>query len=451
MTAELPTIETLSLPDNASMRQQSSFRLTINRNWPVVWLVALPLALSAAWSQAVAGEERSPAPAGSSAAITALRAYLAIDAAERPALEQQAFATIPLGRDGIEQARQRLSADRLAQIRRERAAEMQSRTLSLGKLQMPFAYRTFGKRPADGWSLYISLHGGGGTAARVNDQQWENQKRLYALEEGIYVAPRAPTNTWNLWHEPHIDTLLDRLIENFVALEAVNWNRVYVMGYSAGGDGVYQLAPRMADRWAAAAMMAGHPNETSPRGLRNVPFALQVGGRDAAYNRNTIAQQWSEKLSALQKADPEGYAHFVKVYPGKGHWMDREDAVAIPWMAQHTRDPVPKRIVWKQDDVTHRQLYWLGIPDTAEPARREIIASVAGQTITLASDEPGDVIVYLDDRLLDLDQPITIQAGDKVLFAGPAPPRTIQSLATLLERRSDPQLSFPCSVTVSLE
>ena len=37
---------------------------------------------------------------------------------------------------------------------------------------------------------------------------------LYTLDEGIYIAPRAPTNTWNLWHEAHIDPLFARLIEN---------------------------------------------------------------------------------------------------------------------------------------------------------------------------------------------------------------------------------------------
>ena len=52
-----------------------------------------------------------------------------------------------------------------------------------------------------------------------------------------------------------------------IMLYEVDPNKVYLMGYSAGGDGVYQLAPRMADRFAAAAMMAGHPNETSPLGL----------------------------------------------------------------------------------------------------------------------------------------------------------------------------------------
>ena len=61
-------------------------------------------------------------------------------------------------------------------------------------------------------------------------------------QEGIYLAPRAPTNTWNLWHQGHIDRMFMRLIENTVALQDVNPNRVYLMGYSAGGDGVYQVA-----------------------------------------------------------------------------------------------------------------------------------------------------------------------------------------------------------------
>ena len=30
-------------------------------------------------------------------------------------------------------------------------------------------------------------------------------KTAYRLQEGIYVAPRAPTDNWNLWHEAHID------------------------------------------------------------------------------------------------------------------------------------------------------------------------------------------------------------------------------------------------------
>ena len=381
--------------------------------------------------------------------LKTLQQYLQTDPSERAKLEKQDFAVQPLTKSDAGAARKMLAEDRMNQIRKDRAAEMKSRVLTDGEFRMPFDYTVYGEKPKNGRSLYISLHGGGGAPAAVNDQQWENQKHLYQLDEGIYVAPRAPTNTWNMWHQDHIDRLLSRLIENMVAFEDVDWNRVYLLGYSAGGDGVYQLAPRMSDRWAAASMMAGHPNETSPLGLRNLPFALQVGGKDAAYRRNEIAGEWKVKLAELQKADPNGYQHFVEIYPDKGHWMDRQDAVAIPWMASHTRNPLPPTVVWKQDDVTHPQLYWIGVDAENQKPGSLISAEAIGQTIQIKATEANQVIVYLDDRFVDLDSKIKIMHGDQSLFEGIVQ-RTIAALSSTLDVSGDPNLSFPSSVSVSI-
>ncbi|MEO1131021.1 MAG: transglutaminase domain-containing protein, partial [Planctomycetota bacterium] len=190
------------------------------------------------------------------------------------------------------QTRERSDARR-AQLRAARAAEVAEEAITIGEHTMRFMVRTYGE-DADDRPLWISLHGGGGAPTEVNDQQWHNQVTLYEPTEGVYVAPRAPTDTWNLWHQAHIDGLLDRLIENMIITRGVDPDRVYLLGYSAGGDGVYQLAPRMADCFAAAAMMAGHPNEAQPLGLRNLPFAIFMGAEDAAYNRNAVASRWGE-------------------------------------------------------------------------------------------------------------------------------------------------------------
>lgn len=77
-----------------------------------------------------------------------------------------------------------------------------------------------------------------------------------------------------------------------------------------------------------------------------------MGGKDAAYNRNQTAADCEKMLADLRTKDPEGYPHRVTIHADKGHWMDREDAVAVPWMMQYRRDRFPKRVVWKQDDVT---------------------------------------------------------------------------------------------------
>jgi hypothetical protein len=385
----------------------------------------------------------------SAAALDALADYLATAHDSRPPLAAQPFARTPLTREDADAARKKLWEDHARQIRALRTAEMKERRLKDGDLEMPFHYETFGDKPAGGRRLFISMHGGGGAPARVNDRQWENQKRLYRPEEGVYVAPRAPTNNWNLWHEPHIDRLFDRLIENMIVFEEVDPNRVYILGYSAGGDGVYQLAPRMADRWAAAAMMAGHPNDALPLGLRNIGFTIHVGGLDAAYNRNKVAAEWEQKLAELHKADANGYVHLVKIYPDKPHWLDREDASALDWMAEFTRNPVPSRIIWKQDDVTHRRFYWLAIDEGQEKAGAEIIANISSQQIDLQSSDVTKLCVRLDDRMLDLDKPVTVVAHGKQVFQGTVP-RVIGTIAQTLSERGDPAAVFCGEVEVSL-
>lgn len=155
---------------------------------------------------------------------------------------------------------------------------------------MKFFYKIFGDAPFGKRSLYISLHGGGNAPDAVNDRQWENQKRLYAPAEGMYLVSRAPTNTWNLWHENHIDAMFSAIIKDAIVFEGVDPNKAYILGYSAGGDGLYQLAPCMADYWAAASMIAGHPGDASPLPLRNLPFSIFAGGNDSAYNRNNLAR-----------------------------------------------------------------------------------------------------------------------------------------------------------------
>ena len=298
--------------------------------------------------------------------------------------------------------------------KKARAEEWKAKVIKLDDVEMKFDFKIFGDKPATGRSLYISMHGGGGTRAAVNEQQWKNQINLYKPEEGVYLAPRSPTDTWNMWHRDHIDKFFQRVIENAILFEGVDSNRVYLLGYSAGGDGVYQLAPRMADSLAAAAMMAGHPNGASPRSLRNIGFTLHMGGKDKAYKRNQIARKWKTKLAELREADPDGYEHEVVIHEEFGHWMKRKDAVAIPWMAKFTRNPNPKKIVWRQSGVTHEDFYWLRQPEGTAKAGSEITVVKKGQNFAVESATGMEKIAfYLNDEVIDLDQPVTIQFGEE--------------------------------------
>ena len=365
-------------------------------------------------------------------------------------LADKDFAKVSLTKANAATARDLLWKAHVAAIKKDRAAEIKDRLLKHNDLEMPFFFKTFGEKPKGGRSLWISLHGGGGAPKNVNDSQYENQKKLYTVDEGIYLAPRAPTNTWNLWHEGHIDVMFGRLIEDLIVLEDVNPDRVYVLGYSAGGDGVYQIGPRMADYWAGAAMMAGHPNGVSMLSLRNVPFALQVGGNDSAYNRNKVGKEYGEELDRLQKADPMGYPHFVKIHEGKGHWMNLEDKAALPWMAKFTRDPIPEKVVWKQTGTPHDRSYWLGVPTKEAMGGTLVIAKRDGQSVEItACEKVKNLFVRFDDRMADLDKPVKVTHDGKDLFNGMAS-RTIGTLVKTLVGRGDPKLMFDAEVAVEL-
>ena len=415
------------------------------------WLRFSVAALLVLWSALPASAAAGETPVGSSVADLSkwLQQHPLTDAACEELARDDRGRT-PLTADEARTVAEMLWLSRREVLKKERQAEMEAREVVIGDLRMPFWYRTFGEAPADGRSLYISMHGGGGAPAAVNDQQYENQQRLYQPAEGIYLVPRAPTNTWNLWHEQHIDDFFDRLIVNLIVFENVNPNRVYLMGYSAGGDGVYQLAPRLADRLAAAAMMAGHPNESRPEGLRNIGFTLHMGANDGAYNRNAVAAEWGRRLKALQEQDPQGYSHEVTLHEGLGHWMQLKDAVAVPWMAKFQRSVWPTKVVWVQDDVRHSRFYWLRMNADSAKAGDAVTADVSEGAVRILSSTPDEVTLLLSDSLVSLDKPVTVIHPNGMRTEHKVE-RTAGVLAAALRERSDPVSMYSSELKLQLQ
>ncbi len=383
-----------------------------------------------------------------STAIKSLKQWFAAESDKRGVLKNT---DIPLSKTEAVKAAKLLLQDKISRLRKERLTEWQAKEIKIGNNVMRFEYRKFGPMSKDGRSLYISMHGGGGTTAKINDRQWANQKKLYKTPPGsLYLAPRAPTNDWDLWHKPHIDKFFQRIIEDAILFENVNPSRVYIMGYSAGGDGVYQLAPRMADRWAAAAMMAGHPNDASPLGLRNIGFTIWCGELDKAYKRNQVAAEWGKRLKDLRDKDPQGYRYELHIQKEMGHWMKLTDAAAIEWMDKFTRNPFPEKVVWKQDNVTHDRFYWLGVPKNSARNNAKVIAERNGQVFTiLKAEKVAKLIIRLNDDLCDMDKPVKVIFNGKTIFEGKVS-RTIKTIQQSLEQRFDPESIFSGEMQVTL-
>lgn len=326
--------------------------------------------------------------------------------------------------------------------------EWDNRELTNGDYSMKFFYKVFGDEPHDGRAMYISMHGGGSTTEQLNDKQWDNQKKLYTPEEGVYFVPRAPTNTWNLWHQEYMDGFIKKAIELAIIKENVNPNKIYIMGYSAGGDGTYQLAPRLASLWAAAAMSAGHPGDAQIRNLRNLPFAIYMGAKDAPYDRNLHAQTWSDKLDILEEVDKGGYIHDVKIYEEHGHWMKRDDSVSMQWMPKFNRNPIPNKVVWIQDDIIRKDFYWLKATfDGLKHNDKIIVSYTKDGRIDILDLNVKSFIIGLNDNMMDLNKPVEVYLKGERIFKGKVA-RLQKHIEADINSMSDANTVFPARLLV---
>ncbi len=316
---------------------------------------------------------------------------------------------------------------------------------------MPFYATVFGDAPSSGRSMVISLHGGGGAPSYVNDEQWENQKYLYQLDEGLYFVPRAPTDTWDLWHQSYMDGFIEKAIALAVLKEGVNPRKVYLMGYSAGGDGTYQLATRMPDLFAGAAMSAGHPGDARIENLYNLPFGIYMGGQDSAYDRNLHAADWGNRLDQLTQDSGGAYPRDVRIFPYYGHWMEGEDAVSIPWMKQYIRASIPYEVYWIQDDVLRDNFYWLSTVDESKYQNATINVFYNDEESFFYIRDTTNVdsfIININDEMCDLDKSITIYRNDRAIFEGVSP-RTENNIKKDIEAMRDSNFIFPAKILIN--
>ena len=443
-------------------------------------LASLPASVRAA-------EPAEPDRAELRKGIRAYADYLALPPAKRAAAAAPSFKHPPLSKADAERWRAALWAAWVEHLRDDRDDDLKKLgdPLKTGRgavratlpddaggterLTMRYFLRTFGKKPDGGWPLYINLHSGGNNN-KLNDRCWAATKSQYPIKTGLYVAPRSVKDTAESWYEPNNYALLGRLVAEAVALWGVDPDRVYLMGYSMGGWGVFHLGPAVPDRWAAVAATAGAgfvgaTGRAHPDNLRNTPMMIQIGDRDLAFRRYPLSKAFAAELRKRHEADPGGYVLKYKEHAGKGHQVNDRDTPA--WLARFSRDPLPKKIVWQQSIPTpgssigdvrrvmtqrptyalhfRRRSYWLR-NDSPGPFQR-VVAGRDGNTFHLAETRYLErITILLDDRLADLDRPVVVRAGDKVL-AETKLERTVDAMIRTLVPRGDPRLVFCAALT----
>lgn len=349
----------------------------------------------------------------------------------------------------------------------------ESHKLDLGEKQMPFNFVERGPM-AKGKPLFIALHGGGqdGRATTphsspMNNREWETQtsfaQQIYP-DNAIYFVPRMADDRDGRWYYSYCQDAYDQVVREAILVHEVDPNRVYLIGISEGAYTAYRLGAFMADRWAGAGSMAGgEPLQNAPpENMRNLAFRADIGERDTMFDRIGLNRRYGEALEELRNQDQKGFEYLIKVHERRGHGIDYRPCPK--WLAAYERNPHPDRVRWVNINVHGRrrmQSYWLALeqPPEDKNARIEFDAQLdksanavrvevknLNQDGAIANNEI-EFKIYLNDQMLNLDEPVKVIRNGEVVFSGKVERRAATLLKSLVER-GDPNYSFPVELII---
>jgi len=193
------------------------------------------------------------------------------------------------------------------------------------------------------YPLVIFLHGSG-ERGNDNEAQLKWGVQNFASDEimknhmPIVIAPQCPSGTsWGNYdyNEMRLKdaptqtmTLLIELIQDAIKNLPVDENRVYITGLSMGGYGVFDIAARHPDIFAAAVPVCGGGDTSKAPTFAHIPMWVFHGAEDS-----TVPVELSQNMVlALQKAGANpGYTQ----YPEVGHfsWVAAyDDSMMMQWL-----------------------------------------------------------------------------------------------------------------------
>ena len=166
--------------------------------------------------------------------------------------------------------------------------------------------------------LLINLHGGGPRWFNMSFQQQLVIAQQMGMKRGFDLAELAgkrlivlDPNTMERWDANSLDTMLDYVLETYPEIDK---DRVYVMGYSAGGGATWRWINQSPDRFAAAAPcgFTGGSAQDDAKKLAKLPIWAMAGGDDGknpAGIRNMVERLKSVGNGNVKHTEFEGADH----------------------------------------------------------------------------------------------------------------------------------------------
>ncbi|MBT4864000.1 MAG: hypothetical protein HON53_02620, partial [Planctomycetaceae bacterium] len=244
----------------------------------------------------------------------------------------------------------------------------------------------------------------------------ERYPLLIALSGGLRVAPSEqfpffqanPTRT-RIWGYRAISTYdAMQVVTTMLKRYPIDPDRVYLMGFSAGGSGAMHLASCYPDQFAAVLPLVAAGNNYPLANFKNLPVAFHHGDRDWTSSICNVRVQ-AQKMQAL------GFPTILKEYPGAGHSIPGSHAPLMTWLFDQERNPIPRAISHDCEAPSLGRSYWITIREFDDPHQRAFVeTTIDDETATIRPKN----IAALSLALESLPNIKTVRIGKTRLTAG---------------------------------
>ena len=200
-------------------------------------------------------------------------------------------------------------------------------------------------KPGSNYPLLFFLHGAGGRGDNNKDQLLDagsikafSEQSIFSKYSSYLVAAQVPSNEqwvdvkWDsLNHKiPKISKtmdmalkLLDSIIDN--RNNCIDTNRVYILGLSMGGYGVWDAIHRRPNFFAAAIPICGGGDKSSSKLISHIPIWAWHGDQDPVINVKRSREMYDaikNNKGNMQYTEVEGKGHdvWIDAWGSKGLW-----------------------------------------------------------------------------------------------------------------------------------
>jgi predicted peptidase len=213
--------------------------------------------------------------------------------------------------------------------------------------QMPYRlYVPLGYSPTKKYPLILWLHGGAGRGTdNVKQITNGNEKGAHIWTSNevqtkfptFVLAPQCPAS--ENWSDPDfnqpskaLQTAME-ILANVQKQFAIDPDRVYVVGQSMGGLGVWSLLQMHPDKWAGAIVLAAYDNFTNPQAISRVPLWVFQGDQDQTVPVSVVREMMKQLKNIHANVR---YTEYHKVEHDVWNKAFAEPEL-IPWLSSQTR------------------------------------------------------------------------------------------------------------------